>query len=445
MPIDTSIYGNLQTPQAPNPLQTAQQAMQLGQLGMQQMQMARQLRTQSDIQDAYMRNTDSQTGQLDQQGVLTTLGQRNPMAAQQVGQQFSAQNEAQAKAKTAQADYAQKLNDVVGPTYEYMANSVPADQRAAVWPQMVQHLKDQGLNTDHISPTFNEQDFQQHLATWRGSPLNLANQQTEAKTAEAWANAGPMAQAKLKGEVFGSRSPTESLADAYNKDMGPVKTSQMNMRQMMDSYNNPSPQGDASMLLNAFKIKNPNVPDVNSLEEMRNSQAAGDQFRQAANKALSGGLDKSTRDNIMRDGISAFRANYGTYQDTASKYQQMASDRGVPLGGMTKEPGLDRTYADAMGMQKDLGPYVPPAQRGGISGTVTGAISKVLGIGGPEQTANASGNSTPPKKQATQQAQYRSTGSTVTSDEAAQYAVKHGMKLSDAQKYLKGMGYVIGR
>lgn len=428
MPTDTSIYQNLQQPQiqAPNPLQSAQQAMQLGQMGMQQMQMARQLRTQSDIQDAYMRNTDPQTGQLDQNGMISQLSKTNPLASQSVQQQFAAHNEALAKAKSAQLDAAQKALDITGPTYEYMDKHVPEDQRATVWPQLVQQMKDQGVDTSRMDSSYDQNTFQQHLGTWRSSKAGVENMLAQASI--------PAKAAQIQGDLFGSRSPESTLTDQYGNEASTktARSSQVAMKQMIDNYNHPSPQGDASLVLNAFKIKFPNAPDVNSLDELSKSQAAPDQFKQWANKAIAGGLDAGTRDNLMRDGISTFRANKEGIQDTQQKYKDYASANGIPAPNLA-EPAIQKTWANASALQDKLGQYKPPAERGGVSGFVASALSKITGTGGSQPA------------QAQEKNQYRASGATVSADEQAQYAMKHGMKLKDAQSFLKGQGYVIGR
>lgn len=428
MPTDTSIYGNIQQPQiqAPNPLQSMQQAMQLGQMGMQQMQQARQLKTQSDIQDAMYRNTDPQTGQLDQSGVISQLGKTNPLASQQMGESFAAHNKAQAEAKGAQVDAAQKNLSFVGPALEYFHNTVPQDQKADVWPQMVQQLKGQGVDTANLEHPYDPQLEKNYLSVWANNKSHWENLVAQASI--------PKAQAEIKNAEFGGRSPVTTLTDQYANEPAVkiARQSQVAMNQMHDNYKNPTPQGDASLILNAFKIKFPNAPDVNSLEELSKSQAAPDQFKQWASKAIAGGLDQPTRDNLMRDGISTFRANIDAIPDTQKKYKDYAAKNGITAPNLD-EPAISKTWNKVSDLQNNIGPYVPPAQRGGISGAIAGALSKITGTGGSRPA------------QAQEKTQYRQSGATVSADELAQYATKHGKTLKEAQSYLKGQGYVIGR
>lgn len=173
-------------------------------------------------------------------------------------------------------------------------------------------------------------------------------------------------EAQIAGEVSGSRSPNATIAGQYD-DRPAVKSargSQIAMNQMIDNYRNPSPQGDASLVLNAFKIKFPNqATDVNSIEELQKSQAVPDQWKQHMSQALSGALDQPTRDNLMRDGISTYRANVDSLRGEQQKFGKRAQANGVGDRSFLEEPAVDKTFNDAMGLQKKLGPYVPPAQR----------------------------------------------------------------------------------
>jgi hypothetical protein len=203
-------------------------------------------------------------------------------------------------------------------------------------------------------------------------------QEKQAQTTKAYSEVG-QGPAKLNADLYGARSPNAELSSQYAKDAAPLKSSQMPMKQMMDNYAHPSPQGDASLVLNAFKIKFPTAPDVNSLEELAKSQATPDQWKQMANHAISGGLDQGTRDNLMRDGISTFRANYDSLNDVKDRYVARQQQQNVNDKSLTYEPAMDRTYKQAMALQDKVGPYVPPSQRGGFSGTMAQIASKITG------------------------------------------------------------------
>lgn len=393
MAIDSSIYSNIQPPaQAPNLLGAAETGMKLGQLGIQQAQMQRQMQTQQQVRQAYLTNTD-ENGNLNQAGVLSDLGKVNPMAAQDVGNTFAASNKSQAEAKAAQLDAVQKTLGVTGPAFDYMAG-MPDDQRAAAYPKIIQQLKSQGVDVSTMDHPYDPSLFSQYYGNWQNSKPHLENLKTQAETAKDLSefSQGP---AKLNTELYGSRSPNAELTSQYDKQAAPVRSSQMAMAQMLDNYKNPSPQGDASLVLNAFKIKFPNAPDVNSLKELSESQAAPDAWKNTANKVLSGGLDQPTRDNLMRDGASTFRANVNTLQGIQQRYQARAAAQNVNDPTLTAEPAIDKTYSDAMALQKQIGPYVPPSDRGGFMAGANKLVSKVLGTSGPK-SANAAAPSIKP-------------------------------------------------
>lgn len=410
---DTSMYANAAPTPVPlnNPLDVANKAMALSTLGLQQQQMQmnqmmmqRQQQTQRSVQDAYSNNTDPLSGQLDRGGFLSDMG-KNPMTAASVPglqQEFAATDKAQAEAKSAQVDSVQKVVSIGAPTIQTLAK-MPENQRAAAYPAYIQNLKAQGVNMSQFPDQYDPQHFQQAAQMMEaGLPAAkdyLANNATQATTAETQAKTQltqaelPTAMATkaamLQGEQFGSRSPYSTQQDAYNKEVAPIRGSQMAMNQMFDNYKNPTPQGDTSLVLNAYKIKFPTAPDVNSLEELSKSQSVPDNWKQLANKAISGGLDSNTRDNLMRDGISTFRANAGTLADTQQKYQDIAKQDNLPNANFTNEPGITNTLKQATTLQNKLGPYVPPSQRGGIMGGLSSMAASITGSGGPNKATAA--------------------------------------------------------
>lgn len=397
MGIDASIYQNLKPVQVelPNPMDAAGKALSLSQLGMNLQQMQYQRQALMAQRQAYA-NSVGPDGQIDRAKYLGQIGQTAPQLLLGEQQKFAAFDKAQGEADTARMQALHQTSTVIAANYGFLLNLYAKDPEAAksAYPGIRQGLIEQGIpNAKQLPEQMDAGLIAQGYQIANRYKENLDNALTKAKTAEAWANAGPMAQAKLKNEIYGSRGPTNALAGDYNHEMAPIRSSQINMRQMLDSYKNPTPQGDASLVLQNFKIRNPSVPDVNSIEEMKSSQAVPDAWKNKLNQALNGGFDKATRDNLMRDGISAYRANYGTYQDTANRYQQMAADRGVPTGGFTKELALDKTYSEVSALQDKLGPYVPPTERSGnLLGAIKNAASK---IAGGEQSASAASDRGP--------------------------------------------------
>src|SRR2546423_1895407 len=105
MAIDASIYSNVQAPQIniPSPMDAAEKSMRLSELGMQQAQMHQQMQNQMALRQAYAKNTDPNTGQLNRAGFLSDLGKSNPMAVSQYHSQFAQQDKQQAEAQIANA------------------------------------------------------------------------------------------------------------------------------------------------------------------------------------------------------------------------------------------------------------------------------------------------------------------------------------------------------
>lgn len=427
MPIDASIYQNIKPipVNLPDPNQAVEGALKMRDLGI-------QMQTQQAVRQAYASNVDPQTGQINQQGFLSHLGKMAPQAVMQYQQHFAQMNKQQAEAQAAQVDAAEKMTGITGPKFDLIAGT-PEDQRPAVYRSAMKAIADQGVDTSHMPADYDPGLFKQSYDLWQKSKphAELFLKQAEAK--KAMAEADPqIIWAKLQNDKYGSRSPNAELTSQYGKDVGPIRSSQVNMEQMLDSYNNKTPQGDASLVLQNFKIRNPSVPDVNSIEEMKASQAVSDVWKNRMTHALAGGFDDATRDNLIRDGISAFRANVTSYRGIQKRYQDRQKFQGVEDPTLTAEPAIEETYKNAIALQDKLGPYKPPAERGGVGGVLTKAASKIMGAGGGKD-ANAS----------TQK--FRAAGSKVSSDEVAQYATEHGMKLIDAQNHLTNHGYVINR
>ena len=229
MAIDPSIFQSVQTPQPvniPGPLDLAQKAMALSTASMQQMQMARQLRTQSAMQEALAKNTDAD-GNIDQHGAVSYLNQSGmSQAGMQLGSQFAQNDKAQAEAQAAKMDAVQKTLDITGPAFDYMAG-MPEDQRAAAYPGVVQQLKNQGVDTSNMDHPYDLALFKQYYSNWVNNKTHLENMNTQAKTQEALANAGAPAPLKIGAEELGkfnedvnnasSRKTTGSLIDARTR------------------------------------------------------------------------------------------------------------------------------------------------------------------------------------------------------------------------------------
>lgn len=396
MPVDASIYQGVNTAPMtmPSVADAAKNAMTLSQLAMQNRQMQLQNQTNQTVNQSYQKNTDP-NGKLNQQAFLSDVGKVNPSAAMQYQQQFSTMGKADAENQKDQADAYQKKFSLISTKLDYLAG-MSQDKRAAAYPQVMDQLQQQGVIKPGDAPAqYDDGWFRQTLATGQKMKDSLDNQKTSADISKTYSDIG-QAPAKLNSELYGSRSPNAELTSQYDKQAQPVRNSQMAMQQMLDNYKNPSPQGDKSLILNAFRIKFPNAPDVNSLEELTKAQSVPDSWKATATHALEGGLDQATRDNLMRDGVSTFRANVDSLKGIQQRYQGRAQQQNVNDPTITSEPAIDKTFDTAMNLQKQIGPYVPPADRGGFMAGVNKFASKLIGIGGA-QSASAAPSASAPK------------------------------------------------
>ncbi len=378
---DASIYSNVQAPQiqTPNLLDNAEKAMQLSQLGYQVAQ-------QNAVRGAYQQNTDPQSGQLNREGFLSSLGKQAPQAALSYQEQFSKQDKEKAEAQIAQMQSAHQHLSLTVPALGYLLNK-PDGEAASAFPNVMAQLKQQGVPMQNVPPAWDRGWAQQGYQIGSQTKEGLENQMIASNIATA--------PAKLNADLYGSRSPNAELTSQYNKQAEPIQKSQGAMQQMIDNYNNKTPQGDASLVLNAFKIKFPNAPDVNSLEELSKSEGASTQMKNWVSQKMNGLKDPGVRDNLMRDGISTFRANVDTLRGIQEKYQARGKYQNVNDPTLTMEPAIDKTYASSMDLQKQIGPYVPPNERGGVMGTLSKAAGAVMGLGSQNSQASTGPNPLP--------------------------------------------------
>lgn len=385
MPIDASIYSNVQPVKVdmPSPMDAAQKAMTLSELGMRQRQMTYQMGAQMATRKAIADNTD-ETGNVNKQGALSQLGKMGwGQQAMDLGQQFASQDKAQAEARSASADAENKAVGVALPELINLKGASDA-QRPLLYHQMLQRLADKGLPMHNVPPDYTDAWLDDTIKKLQNTPTyqDMMLKQSEIAKNTTEANLAPV---KLQGEMFGSRSPNVTATDQYSNEPSVkiARGSQVAMGQMVDNFNHPTPQGDASLMLNAYKIKFPNAPDVNSLDELSKSQSVPDQWKQAISHRVNGLFDENTRNNLMRDGISTFRANVGGLRDTQQKYQDWARSVGIPAPN-TNESAIDKLEAKTSALQDKLGPYVPPAQR---TGGLLGSAAQMLGMGGSQAKA----------------------------------------------------------
>lgn len=401
MAIDTSFYQTLKPVQVDTPdvAGSLQKGLSLSQLALQNQQTQLQMGTNQAIRSLYAKHTGA-NGKLDQQSFLSDLAKVNPQASLSMQEQLGKADKGTADAQGAQMDTVQKIVGQTLPAMNYLAG-LPEQQRATQYGEVMKHLESQGVPMNNIPKDSNGNymydpgHFAQSFGTLRNTAADLANQKTVSEIGKNRSEIA-MAPAKLSSDLYGSRSPNAELTSQYSSDVKPIRGSQGAMAQMMDNYKNPSPQGDASLVLNAFKIKFPNAPDVNSLEELTKSQSVPDTWRAKAAHAMQGGLDQPTRDNLMRDAVSTFRANYDTYQGIKDRYQARQKQQNVNDPTLTYEPALDKTYGQAMDIQKQIGPYVPPAERSGVIAGISRLAGNVMGTGPAAANAKEGAQLPPP-------------------------------------------------
>lgn len=387
MGIDASIYSNVQAPpQSFNPVNSVESAYKLSQMAMQQQMMGYQMQQQGAVRGALSKNTDTQTGQLDRTGFLSDLGRAAPQAAMEYQNHFAQQDKQQAEAQIAQMQSAHQKVSLTVPALGYLLK-MPDSEAAAAFPGVMAQLKEQGVSTQNIPTSWDRGWAQQGYQIGSKTKEGLENQMIASNIGKV-----PLERQQME---FGSRGANAELTSQYDKQAQPIRNSQVNMNQLLEAYHGKAgPQADMSMLMNVYKIKFPDKPDMPAMEELKHSQSAGDLFRQAATKILSGGLDQATKDNLMRDGMATFNANVKTLRGTQQRIQSRQQFQGVNDPSLTNEPGINKTSDETLALEDKLGPYIPGNQRGGISGTLSNVASKVLGLGGG-QSANASQRSAP--------------------------------------------------
>lgn len=407
MAIDASIYQNLRPVQTPDIADVMQKAMTLKQLAYQNQQQDYALQKQQALRDAYASNMNPD-GTVNQQGAISQYSKIDPMGGIALGNSLSEMAKKRAETTSAEADSIPKQIAAVAPVIQNL-NKMSEEDRAKNFDPAMKSLAAQGYHPPNVpmdakgNYLYDPDHYKLSVDTLMNSPYYqdyLQKQagvaETKSKTAINYSNVaqGPAA---LKEKQFGRSSPNATLSNQYAEDpsIKLARSSQGPMQQMLKNFSDKSPQGDASLVLNAFKIKFPNAPDVNSLAELSHAQGVTDQMRQWASQTLNGLKDPETRDNLMRDGIATYEANVGSIRGTQQKYLTKAQNQGVPgAQDIVNEPAVDQTYTAAMKLKKEMGPYVPPTERGGFVGGITKAAANTLGVG--SNKANASDQDVPP-------------------------------------------------
>lgn len=393
--LDASIYGNMQVPKVnmPNPLDMQEKTMSMGLMGVRGNQILYDVMNQRAVMDSGRKAIDPQTGRINRGQFLRNLSQSSPAMAMEAEKFYNQQDKMESDALAAKMEAAHKVLSVATPTVEYLL-SLPDAQARAAFPNVVAQLKEQGVPTNSVPmlngvPVWDRAWAKQTYAIGSRMKEGLENQMRAMSIQKM-----PYEMQKL---MYGSGSPNAVLTGNYNDQVKPLRQSQIFMNRFLENYMNPTPAGDASLVLDAFKMKYPNAPDVNSLHEIATSQSIPDRWRQWAAHALEGGIGEEGRRNIMKDVGPAYLANMETLQAIQHQTRMRQQYQGVNDPTVTFEPAMDITAQKVRGILEDIGPYVPPTQRGGVTGAVTNFLGKMAGIGGQKTMAEeAPDNRVPP-------------------------------------------------
>ncbi len=217
------------------------------------------------------------------------------------------------------------------------------------------------------------------------SPQRFSYDPSADKITQTAQGMSPKDAAELNNLTSGNRSSQETGQKEFNANpsVTAARQSKVYMDQMVQSSKDPSPQGQASMFLNALRIKFPTAPDVGSLNELAKSESAPVQMRNIASKYLNGTMDPQMIQDLLRDGISTFESNAGGFREAQSDYQnKLVKQYGQTPDAakmITHDSGIDATSNAVAAMKKQMGPYTGPADNGGATGWVANKISGLLG------------------------------------------------------------------
>ena len=332
MPIDTSMYANIQPVQPPNILGNAEVAMKLSQLGMQNAAMQRQFQTQAVVKQAYLDNTDS-SGNLDRQGLLSQIGQFNPQVAQDQANALYQGDKTKAEAQTAQAatesaqvDAQNKLDDYMFPKLQLLA-STPTDQQPALYNAIKQQFASSGIHSqlasggmqapqlpDDFDPTW----LKNTVDTMQGRTSNINNEKAIAETNKANSEAGNVQTNLLTG------AQKTLLTDPDYKDATKTLAQSNNARAAVtDALVNPQSKASLGLLLARLTPDGTRLP-ADQIQKMALAGNFGDKIKQMVSDTTTGTLNQNEADYanqfINTQAASAAQNKLDTENDHAAKY-----------------------------------------------------------------------------------------------------------------------------
>jgi hypothetical protein len=188
------------------------------------------MQSQMAMRQAFADNVDPQTGQINQQGALSEVGKTYPLAVPQLQSQFSQMDKAAADAQAAKMDAIQKTATVTGPAWEYLAG-LPSDQRAQAYPQILQQIQDQGVDTSHMPSTYDPGFFSQTYATWRQMKPSIDAQVAKSEMAKNYAE-----MPKVGATELGTFT-TNTLNPSSRTPAGQLYTAQIRAQRLIKTAN----------------------------------------------------------------------------------------------------------------------------------------------------------------------------------------------------------------
>lgn len=320
MPLDTSIYQNIQ--QGPSLAQSVEGGLQLG-------QKFRDMQNQADMRQAYSKNTDPKTGQLNQQAFLSDIGKANPQAAMQYQEQFAKMGKDRAESQSAQVEAAQKQISQVMPALEYL-KQMPEDKRAAYWPQAMSQLKSMGVDTSRMGDIYDKNMFNQAYLTGSQMKDRLDAQKTQAETGKIQAEYGEKAmnrvtdyQKNLQGD------------ELYKKNTGQLMAGKNALSIVDDAVSNPGSRAMLPVVLARFATGDQRINEMEADAFFKN-QPAGSKIRQVYTDLIKGGLSQQNAEAAKQYITTAM-------QSAAENKSEIEMDHAKKFSAATGMP-VERAY-----------------------------------------------------------------------------------------------------
>lgn len=372
MPIDTSIYGNIQLQQAPSLLDSQQKAMSLSQMALQNAQSQRAFAEQDAMRQAMAQNVNPD-GTINRPGLLSALAKTSPSGFMTAQQHLAGLDRATAEAQEKQSDAMQKSMSTYKTAMDAV-KSVPESDRADVYKQQLNNLVQRGLVNPQqmgIPTEYNPEWFHgayEHVLNQFGgkSADYLGNQKTQADTRKSLAEAAKAESETYKRNpaVLGQSNdpavlvpnlvPKEHQAQAF-KEIDAAENTRKMSKSILDSFD----QAVADTR---------GAGRVTSLLKTPRSVGALHQSMQPTFKDLEGTVRQAAMDNTFKN-ITPNAAD--TDNDIATKRQALADYLQSKLAAPTA-----RAYGIDLAKFQSTAPYESkPTRPGGSAGMIPTAYA----------------------------------------------------------------------